>query len=299
MRRILIGLSLALLLILSACTKEVDVPFIEMVDEKFEMEWGGVKREYYVYIPSGVSAGAPMLFMLHGYGGTIELFLEATDLKELANQDKVVLVYPEGTKAAGLNHWNAKLRYEDVDDIGFLSVLRNELVEKYDINENQVFIGGHSNGGFMAYTLACEENDLFRAYMSVSGTMSGETWETCEVHSETNIFQFHGTSDPIVPIDGSMTEMFGWGGAPRIEEMLALWTNLLSDKNETIELLSEEVTIRRYTSSTDHKVVFVRAENYGHMWADDDDLFDDEDEYSDVSKLLWDYMMSFVNKEEN
>lgn len=294
MRKVYVISLMLLLVFLSACSKEIEVPFIETVDEKFVMDYDGVNRSYYVYVPEGVKEGSPMLIMLHGYGSTIELFVETTDLKELADRDKVVLVYPEGTKAVGLNHWNAHLRYEDVDDIGFLRTLRNQLVEEYNINEEEVFIGGHSNGGFMAYTMACEENDLFQAYMSVSGTMSGETWETCDVNQETNIFQFHGTNDFVVPIDGTMTEMFGWGGAPRIEEMLTIWTDVLIDKEETVENINEDVTVSSYLSSSNHKVVFVKAERYGHMWADDGDLFDEENDLSDISELFWDYMMSLI-----
>jgi len=298
MRKILLIVGLIVVGLITGCSEEVDVPFIDVVDQKFEMEYDGVIRSYYVYIPSGVKEGSPMLFMLHGYGSSIELFLATTDLKDLADKDKVVLVYPEGTKGAGLNHWNAKLRYEDVDDVGFIRTLRNQLVDEYKINEELVFVGGHSNGGFMAYTLACEENNLFKAYMSVSGTMSGETWETCDVSEETNVFQFHGVDDLVVPIDGTMTELFGWGGAPRIEEMLTLWTDLLVDVTKTVDMVNDEVTINTYTSSSNHQVVYVKVENYGHMWADDGELFDEDDDVGDVSGLLWDYMMSFVNQEK-
>lgn len=279
---------------LFACSEEVDVPFIEEIDEVFTLEYDGLERRYYVYIPSEVKEGSPMLFMLHGYGGTIEYFVDNTDLKEMANRDKVILVYPEGTPAVGLNHWNAKLRYEDIDDVGFITRLKENLVEEYKVNEEYVFIAGHSNGGFMAYTIACEKNDAFKAYMSISGLMSGETWETCAVEEESNIFQFHGTSDSVVPIDGTMPTIFGWGGAPRVEDMLDVWTSALVNSTSSTESLSDLVTMTSYVSESNHKIVYIKAEGYGHMWADDDDLFDDQDDESDMSQLLWDYMMSLI-----
>lgn len=294
MKKILLFIGLFFVGFLSACTTEVDIPFIEEVDEVFEVTYDGLQRKYYVYVPSGVKENAPMLFMLHGYGGTINQFVESTDLKEMAERDKVILVYPEGTPAIGLNHWNAFLRYEEVDDIGFITFLRNSLVEEYQADEDMVFIGGHSNGGFMAYTLACETNDLFKAYMSISGLMSGETWETCDVDNETNIFQFHGTSDQIVPIDGSMTDLFGWGGAPRVEEMLEVWIDNLENPTVITESINTNLSKTTTISSSDYKVVYIEAEDYGHMWADDGDLFDEENDFSDISELLWGYMMSFI-----
>jgi len=293
MKKVLVLVLIISILFLSGCRK-TELPFLDEIDQEFTMMYDDVVRKYYVYIPEGVQEQSPMLMMLHGYGGSIDSFVKSTDLKELAKRDQVILVYPEGTKALGLNHWNALLEYEDVDDIGFLSNLTTRLIEEYKVDENNVYVGGHSNGGFMAYTLACEQNNLFKAYMSVSGSMSNETWETCDIDTETNIFQFHGTDDFIVPIDGSMTELFGWGGAPKIEDMLVYWRDLLDNPVVTTKELSDEVEETIYQSSTDHKVVFIKATGYGHLWAKDNDLFDDEDEYSDISELLWSYMMSLI-----
>ncbi|MFW5889370.1 MAG: alpha/beta hydrolase family esterase [Bacillota bacterium] len=294
MKKIKILTMIFVLLILSSCSKEHYIPYIDAVDEVFTIEYEGLEREYYVYIPSEVKEGSPLLLMLHGYGATIEYFVERTNMKSLADQDKVILVYPEGTPALGLNHWNANLEYEDIDDVGFLTTLVDHLIEEYHVNEDLVFVGGHSNGGFMTYTLACEANDTFKAYMSVSGLMSGETWETCEIEAETNLFQFHGTDDNIVPIDGTMPTTFGWGGAPPLEEMLNPWINVLEDYTLIEKSLNEDVMIKKYTSSNNNIVKYIKAEGYGHIWAQDGDLLDDEDEYSDMSQLLWSYMMTFI-----
>lgn len=295
MKKMWIVLLIGIMILVTACDDdEIDVPFIDEVDETFTMEYDGLQREYYVYVPSGVKEDSPMLMMLHGYGSMIELFVESTNLKELADEDKVILVYPEGTPALGLNHWNANLRYEEIDDVGFLRSLTNQLIEEYQVNEDLVFVGGHSNGGFMTYTLACEANHVYKAYMSVSGLMSGETWETCDVQEETNIFQFHGTNDSVVPIDGTMTELFGWGGAPAVEEMLLAWTDLLLDATVDIEDINDQLVRTTYQSVSGYSVVYIKATGYGHMWADDQDLLEREDEQSDMSQLLWDYMMSFI-----
>ncbi|MFW6272896.1 MAG: alpha/beta hydrolase family esterase, partial [bacterium] len=268
------------------------------VDETFTMEYDGLERDYYVYVPSEVKEGAPLLMMLHGYAAIIEHFVERSDMKKLADRDKVILVYPEGTPALGLNHWNANLEYEDVDDVGFLTTLVNHLIEEYQVNENLIFVGGHSNGGFMAYTLACEANDTFKGFMSVSGLMSGETWDTCNVKEETNIFHFHGTDDMIVPPDGSMSTNFGWGGAPPVEEMLSPWIHVLEDSTSTEESLTGDLTIKEYVSSNNYIVMYIEAKGYGHTWAQDGELLDEEDGIPDMSQLLWSYMMTLIETKD-
>lgn len=283
-------------ILLSACTEEVDLPFVEEVDEVFTITYNGVERKYYVYVPSALEKNRPILFLLHGYGGTIELFLESTDIKKLAERDKVIVVMPEGTPAVGLNHWDANLRYEEVDDVGFLTLLRNSLVEEYHVNEEYVFVGGHSNGGFMTYTLACEANDLFTAYMSVSGLMSGETWETCEGEEETNLLQFHGTDDTIVPIDGTMTELFGWGGAPPMMDMLQVWIDRLDSPEYSMSQINDLLTKQTYVSENGARLVYYEAEGYGHLWAGDGDLFEETNDLPDMTELLFDYLMSFVEE---
>ncbi len=284
-----------LFVFLVSCSKEPEIKYIEEVARVFNIEYDGIERSYYVYVPSDTLEGAPLLMMLHGFGATLEYFVEDTKLRELADRDKVVLVYPLGTPTLGINHWDANLDFNEVDDVGFLTMLVDEMIEKYKINKDLVFVGGHSNGGFMTYTLACEANATFKAYMSVAGLMSGETWETCEITEETNLFQFHGTADDVVPIDGTMTRIFGWGGAPPLEEMLEPWINVLDDYQMIENALNDNITIKEYISSSNHKVVYVKAEGFGHNWAKDDDLFEDPDSYSDVSQLLWDYMMQFVD----
>ncbi len=285
-----------LFIIFVSCSKEPDKTYIEEVNRVFTTEFDGLERSYYVYVPSETKSGAPLLMMLHGFGATLEYFVEDTKLRELADRDKVILIYPQGTPTLGFNHWDANLDFNSVDDVGFLKMLVNEMVEKYKVNENLVFVGGHSNGGFMTYTLACEANSTFKAYMSVAGLMSGETWETCEITEETNLFQFHGSADDVVPIDGTMTRFFGWGGAPALDEMLEPWINVLNDFTLIESSINENISVKEYISSSNHIVMFVKAEGFGHNWAKDDELFEDQDSYSDISQLLWNYMMKFVDQ---
>jgi polyhydroxybutyrate depolymerase len=65
-----------------------------------------------------------------------------------------------------------------------------------------VILLGHSNGGFMAYRLACERADI----VTEIGVLAGAaTSDTCTPDHDVNVLHIHGTADPEVPYDGGTT----------------------------------------------------------------------------------------------
>jgi len=96
----------------------------------------------------------------------------------------------------------------------------------------------------MSYTLACEASDVFSAIASVAGTMSGYTWDNRNISEPMPILQIHGLDDRVVPIDGSISEEGGWGGAPHVDTIIEYWANL---NNCTT---SETEFIPPYTNAT-------------------------------------------------
>ena len=59
----------------------------------------GVTRSYYVYLPTDLPADAPLVFILHGYGGSANAYVYNSSLtfKQLAEEYKVALCYPQAT----------------------------------------------------------------------------------------------------------------------------------------------------------------------------------------------------------
>ena len=66
----------------------------------------------------------------------------------------------------------------------------------------------------MSYTMVSEHPDRFRAAASIIGTVSGESWRRRDQMKPVPILQISGLSDNIVPVDGSMTRLGGWGAHP-------------------------------------------------------------------------------------
>ena len=69
----------------------------------------GLTRTYHIYIPDNLPADAPLVFILHGYGGTASSYVNNTSLsfKQLAEEYKMALCYPQATSdPKNKNGWN-------------------------------------------------------------------------------------------------------------------------------------------------------------------------------------------------
>jgi len=172
----------------------------------------GITREYILHIPNNLPVNAPLVFALHGYGSSSEKIVAYSGMNSISDINGFVVCYPQGLlDEKGKSNWNARLTFTSTDDVGFLSELAKYLQKQNGLSSKNTFVCGMSNGGFMSYTLACEKPDIFKAIGSVSGTMSGQTWNNRNISVPIPILQIHGIADKTVPIDGSMNVPGGMG----------------------------------------------------------------------------------------
>src|SRR5262245_12813252 len=92
----------------------------------------GRERTYRVYVPQRLHEPVPLIFVLHGGGGSganMEL-MTRQGFNRAADRDGAIVVYPDGV---GRN-WNdgrtgvrSKAMEENVDDVGFFRALVREL----------------------------------------------------------------------------------------------------------------------------------------------------------------------------
>ncbi len=75
-----------------------------------------------------------------------------------------------------------------------------EIISKYNIDANRIYLTGLSMGGFGTWDLAIKHPDFFAAIAPVCG--GGDPTKVCEIKN-LPIWVFHGAKDPIVPIKRS------------------------------------------------------------------------------------------------
>jgi len=125
----------------------------------------GILREYIVHLPTDYVQGnqLPVVLNLHGITSNASQQLFYSNFNPVSDTGNFIVVYPEGTEIVGGTgrQWNVNFPFStnNADDVGFISNLIDTLHADYNINLDKVYVTGMSNGGYMAYKLACELTD--------------------------------------------------------------------------------------------------------------------------------------------
>lgn len=189
----------------------------------------GVTREYIVYVPAvyNGSSSVPLLFNFHGYGMSANNQMSYGNMRAVADTAGFILVYPQGTLFWGSPHWNVGswTLGSTADDIGFTEAMIDTLAANYNIDLNRVYSCGYSNGGYFSFVLACQLSAEIAAIGSVGGTMSTETYNSCNPSHPTPVVTIHGTDDATVSYSG---------GNPNNSESLSDVNTYWANYNNTI-----------------------------------------------------------------
>ena len=249
-----------------------------------------VNRNYLVYIPDSYDSEIdyPLMFVFHGFGGIATQFINNADMRDLAESNNFIVVYPQGLDLGGTgSHWNCSNpsadNKSDVDDIGFIENLIDQLIVDYPvIDSRRIYAAGYSNGGFMSYYLACNSKK-FAAIGSVAGTMLDDSYQSCNANFPTAMINIHGTNDFDVPYDGNTYY-------PSIPEVVDWWKNFNNTPNEDL-LTNQDGSIEQYKYYNDAGDIYVehiKIIGGDHYW--DDKLNYDG---KNTSGLIWDFVSSY------
>jgi polyhydroxybutyrate depolymerase len=178
------------------------------------LQVGGLQRDYIYYIPAKAPVKPlPLILVLHGGTGKPEGMEKLTfnRFNELADQDPAIIVYP-----AGIDHnWNdgredvsSTAFKENIDDVGFISKLIDEMVQIENADPHRVYVTGISNGAIMANRLACELSDKIAAIAPVSGSMPVNLPAVCSPKYPVSVLMINGDKDPLVPFEGGTVHFF-------------------------------------------------------------------------------------------
>jgi len=165
-------------------------------------------RPVHLYTPATPGSGTArgLVVVLHGYTGDAARTVDFFGLRALAGRRGFVIAAPEGTTdSQGNTFWNASraccnFQGSDVDDSGFLSRVIDTVVAAQALDPSRVYVVGHSNGGFMAHTFACEHADQVAAIASLAGAM--DTDAACHPAQPVSVLQVHGTADDSILFNG-------------------------------------------------------------------------------------------------
>lgn len=171
----------------------------------------GMERAYLLYVPEGAPRPMPLVMVLHGGGGRVEM-MRQTGFEPLAAKGGFAVVYPKGFGgwADGRNTAFIRGRVNDADDSGFLRALLEKVVADGVADPNKLFVTGASNGGMMTMRMVCEHADVLAGAASVIGLMPQDLAPSCEPVRPVPLLIILGTHDTLVPFRGGAV---GRGGS--------------------------------------------------------------------------------------
>jgi polyhydroxybutyrate depolymerase len=153
-------------------------------------------RTYRLRSPTVPSGPQPLIVALHGAGQSSTVWEPFTGITPWADQHDITVAYGEGIGA----RWNSGPRCCDVppgqvstrDDVTYLRQVVADAGSRTPIDAGRVYAAGGSNGGAMAFRLACEAPDLIAGALVVAG------WLDVPCPTNVAVLHIHGQDDASV-----------------------------------------------------------------------------------------------------
>lgn len=232
----------------------------------------GRQRTYRLYRPASLTptGPVPLVVMLHGALGTGEQAESSYGWNAEADRSGFVVAYPDGTNrswAVSPDCCGPPAR-DGVDDVGFIRQLVESVAGLVPLDRTRVYATGISNGGMLAYRLACDTT-LFAAIGPVAATQLGP----CPDPAPISVIHIHGTADRTVPYGGGPGQRDNGGtgrnpvklDGPPTPELIARWRTLDSCTAPTSSHTGA-VTTSSATCPQGRGVDLVTVEGAGHQW---------------------------------
>ncbi len=211
-------------------------------DHQREVSSEGADRIYLVHAPRQYDGATrlPVVVVLHGGGGSASFARRVHGWPKLSEHEGCLLVFPEGSledpsRPADVRGnprlWNdgsrrSAVARRNVDDIGYLAAVLDDLQANFAIDPNRIFVTGFSNGASMAFRVGVELANRVAAIAPVSGHLCLADPQPARPLSMLTIA---GLADPINPIAGGPVES-PWGTRrwkPPMVESIHAWARLI------------------------------------------------------------------------
>lgn len=261
---------LALLMLLLHCQPCLAGRF---VDDSVKVD--GHMRQLAMYLPDRLQDGAPLVFILHGYGAGI---WRENPMLAAADRHGYAVCLPQGLKdPQGQPSWNVGYPFQQgwqVDDVKALCHMARHVQRRYRLSRENTFLTGMSNGGEMCYLMAYSKQHTFKAVAPIAGLTMAWIYQNMQAQRPIPLMEIHGTADSVSQWAGDMDNQGGWGAYLPVPVAVGYWvarnrcTSVTEERVESLKgATGHPVVKHRYSSpSTGCDVWLYEVIGGQHSW---------------------------------
>ena len=184
----------------------------------------GGDRPVTVQLPAKLTKPAPLLILMHSASSSGERQEKNTKLAAAAKKAGMIFIAPDGTIGLdGRRVWNAAKSCcqkpgKEVDDLTYINALIDEIAIELPVDQDRIYMVGHSNGGFMSIAFACSTGRI-AGVVSLAGAMDSDA--QCESEKPFKFLQIHGTDDVTIKFGGGVHNFHPYTGAEETVSRIA------------------------------------------------------------------------------
>ena len=165
-----------------------------------DIQVGTTTRNMIVYAPASLPQNRPLVISMHGLNQDAAYHQSQSKWEQVADTAKFVVVFPNGIN----KQWNLS----GTSDTDFILAIINDMVSRYGIDRNRVYLSGFSMGGMMTYYAATKIADKIAAFAPISGYLLGGP--NTNSSRPIPIIHTHGTADDVIAYSGVQTCLDAW-----------------------------------------------------------------------------------------
>lgn len=263
----------------------------------------GRNRSFLLHIPEKVRGreNVPLVFVLHGGGGTPRSVASLTGFSNLADEEGFIVVYPQAVN----RHWNDGREVkrflshrEKVDDVGFIGVLIDTLVPELGVDSSRIYAVGISNGGMMCHRLGIKLSHRLAAFASVAASLPEKLTDK-KTQMPISALMVNGTADPVVPFEGGGVGLFASRGrVVSVAQAIEFWVKMNgcdSQPTETTLVSDGDLTVQKTVYRNGRlgtEVELLTVVGGGHTWPggrDRPSRFGKKIDAINATRVVWEF----------
>ena len=224
-------------------------------------------RTFFLNVPASYTPGTPtpLLLAFHSRTTNGKEILATSQILSWAAAMNIIVVAVNGAVHEFASSWNAggccePATTHNENDVLLTSTIIDYLESQATIDASRVWAMGHSNGGMMAYRLACELSDKITAVAVVTGALVDDS---CNPTQPVSVIHLHGNLDPTVPFHGG-----GKFETPSIYHSIAEFTKLNRCSTPASEFVTPTKEKYQWICNNGFEALLVNYQEESHQWGD-------------------------------